>query len=425
MGNTKFKFTFITVLGTFLEWAEYCIYGYLAPKISELFFPQFESGVALLATFGIFAAGFFARPIGAVIFGHIGDRYGRKKALSFSMAIMGAVTLAIGFLPTYAEIGVTASLLLLVCRIVQGLSVSGEFNGAAIFLIEHAPLREKNLAGSWVAAAAASGMLLAAMMVGMITTQSEIVWIWRVPFWLGAVSCLSGFYLRRNLSETPEFNALDKDQKQSESLPLMAALKYSKFPMIQTGAVAAFIGISVYICNIYFSAFLQHKVGFAATTSLMIVAFGQACVAVLIPFMGKLADLWNGRTLMLLGFVGTAIAAPLVFLLGMMHSLFLALCAQSIYAVFNAMTSATAFQHVNGLFPPERRYTGITVAWSLSVAIFAGTAPMMAEYWVDSLHFSQGPALYVSLSAMVAFFLNLRFSVLPKASSHLEMSVNN
>ena len=149
MLHKNLKFTFVTVFGTFLEWAEYCIYGYLAAKISGLFFPQVDPRIGLLATFGIFAAGFIARPLGGVIFGHIGDTYGRKKALSYSMAMMGVATVAMGFLPTYAEIGIAAPILLLLCRILQGLSVSGEFNGAAIFLIEHAQPGCKNLAGSW------------------------------------------------------------------------------------------------------------------------------------------------------------------------------------------------------------------------------------------------------------------------------------
>jgi MHS family proline/betaine transporter-like MFS transporter len=157
----------------------------------------------------------------------------------------------------------------------------------------------------------------------------------------------------------------------------------------------------------------------------MVVAFGQGCVALLIPLMGKIADAWNGRKLLLLGLIGAAIAAPLVFLLGMMHSIFLALCAQLIYALFNAMTGAPVFNYINSLFPTERRYTGTTVAWSVSVAIFAGTAPMVAEYWVGTLHFIQGPGLYVSVSALIAFvILSLRF-IRINSESQVALSLNN
>lgn len=405
MRTQHLKFTFVTVFGTFLEWAEYCIYGYLAPKISGLFFPQFDSRIALLATYGIFAAGFIARPLGGLIFGYVGDTYGRKKALGFSMAIMGAATLSMGLLPTYAEIGITAPVLLLICRILQGLSVSGEFNGAAIFLIEHEQTESKNLAGSWVGSAAAAGMLMGAMMVALISYDGLPTWVWRVPFWVGALSFFMGFYLRRNLSETPEFKILEKTLHQRKRSPISLVWAENKVALFCTAALAAFIGVNVYICNIYFSNFLQHNAGFSAHHALMIVAFGQGLVAVLIPIMGKVADLYEGRTLLLWGLIGAAIAAPLVFFLGQMQSMVAALVAQFIYSLFNAMTGAPVFNYIQSLFSVDRRYTGITLAWSLSVALFGGTAPMVAEYWVGTLHLIYGPAWTVSISSLIAFLM--------------------
>ena len=425
MFSNNFRFTAVTVFGTLLEWAEFCIYGYLAAKISSLFFPQFDPQTGLLATFGIFAVGYFARPLGGVIFGHIGDTYGRKKALTFSMAIMGVATMAIGFLPTYAEIGIAAPILLMFCRILQGLSVSGEFNGAAIFLIEHAQPGRKNLAGCWVGAAAASGMLIGALMVALISYDGLPIWVWRVPFLIGALSCSIGFYLRRNFTETPEFISLQEKHQTPAKIPLLASFKYNKVAMLQTAAIAAFIGIYVYICNIYFATFLHRNAGFSVHSALMIAAFGQGCTALLFPLMGKIADAWDGRKLLLLGLLGAAIVAPLVFILGMMHSIVLALCAQFIYAIFDAMSGAPVFNYINGLFPTERRYTGITVAWSLSVALFAGTAPMVAEYWVGTLQFIQGPALYVSLSALIAFITLFVSSVRSTSARQVALSVNN
>lgn len=403
MLNEKSRIIFISVLGTFLEWAEYCIYGYMAAKISALFFPQFDVRIGLLVTFGVFAVGFIARPLGGIVFGHIGDVYGRKLALSFSMVLMGIATLGMGVLPTYAEAGLLAPILLLTCRIIQGLAVSGEFNGAAIFLIEHAEPGRKSSAGSWVAAAAAAGMVFGAFMVSLVAYEGLPAWAWRIPFWVGAVSCFVGFTLRRSLSESPDFQAAKALLTQREKIPLMATLKHSKLAMLQTAAIAAFVGINVYVCNLYFATFLINTVRFTPHTALWIVAFGQACVALLIPMMGWLADAGSGRAMLLFGLVGATASAPIVFLLGMKHSLGLALCAQFIYAVFNAMTSAPIFNYINNLFPVQRRYTGIAVAWSFSVAIFGGTAPMVAQYLVGSLQWLQGPALYVSLSALLAF----------------------
>ncbi|MDQ2994216.1 MAG: MFS transporter [Pseudomonadota bacterium] len=396
------KLIFVSVIGTLLEWAEYCIYGYLAAKISTLFFPNFDSRNALLATFGIFAAGYIARPLGGLIFGHIGDKYGRKKALSFSIAMMGAATVAMGLLPTYNDAGILAPILLLICRIIQGLAVSGEFNGAAIFLIEHAHPDHKNLAGSWVGAAAAAGMLSGALMVSVISYSWMPVWSWRIPFLIGALSCFVGFYLRRNISESPEFIAMRAEQKKA-NVPILALLHYNKIAMLQTAAIAAFVGIYVYVCNIYFTAFLIHNAHFTEQSALMIAAFGQGVVALLIPIMGKIADELGGRTLILLGLIGATTVAPMIFLLGMMHTIAMALCAQLIYALFNAMTTAPIFNYVNQLFPTSRRYSGVAVPWSVSIALFGGTAPMVSEYLVGTWQILEGPAIYVSLSAMIAF----------------------
>lgn len=390
----------ICALGTFLEWTEYSIYGYLAAKISALFFPQVDPRVALLATYGVFATGFFARPIGGIIFGHIGDRWGRKQALTFSMALMGLATFSMGILPTYSQWGLIAPALLLLCRILQGLAVSGEFNGAAIFLIEHADNHHKNSAGSWIGSAAAAGMLCGALMVSAISHEGLPNWSWRIPFWIGSLSCLIGLYLRRKLNESPEFL---RHQNEKLRAPLITTFKIGKKSMLQTAAIAAFVGINVYVCNIYFTTFLITHLKISGQTAIMIAAFGQGCVALFIPIFGKMADKWNcGRALILSGLSGAAISATVIFILIANHTITLLLLAQLLYAIFNGMSSGPLFNHLNTLFPAQRRYTGITVAWSISVAIFGGTAPMISQYLVGTLEWHYGPAIYVVLSAVMA-----------------------
>ncbi len=411
MLNKDTKLIFVSVIGTLLEWAEYSIYGYMAAKIGALFFPQFDAKNALILTFGIFAAGFIARPLGGMVFGHVGDKFGRKQALTISIALMGLATVAIGLLPTYAEIGIYAPLLLLMCRIMQGFAASGEFNGAAIFLIEHAKPQNKNLAGSWVAAAAAAGMVLGAMMVSLVSYDWMPSWAWRLPFWFGALSCFVGIYLRRHISESPEFLSLGQ-QSQSNQAPIKILLHNNKMAMLQTATIAAFIGIYVYICNIYFTSFLINTVHFSAHQAILIAAFGQALVALGIPLMGKIADHFGGRTMLLLGLIGATTAAPVIFFLGMMHTIGTALCAQALYALFNTMTSAPVFNYLNQLFPTSRRYSGIAIPWSLSMAIFGGTAPIISQYLVGTWQFVAGPAIYVSLSAVTAFIAIISSSLL-------------
>lgn len=396
------KLILISVIGTLLEWAEYSIYGYMAAKIGSLFFPHIDERTALIATFGIFAAGFIARPLGGIVFGHMGDKYGRKRALTVSIALMGIATTSMGLLPTYQTIDILAPLLLLICRIIQGFAASGEFNGAAIFLIEHAQPQRKNIAGSWAGAAAAAGMVTGALIVSVVSYDWMPTWAWRIPFWLGSLSCVVGLYLRNQISESPEYLAIQAQQVQKATIPILALLKDQKLMLLQTAGIAAFVGIYVYVCNIYFTSFLIQSAHFPAHRAILIAAYGQCLVAIGIPIMGNLADKFNGRTLMLIGLIGAITVAPIIFLLGMMHTVAMALCAQTLYALFNAMTTAPVFNYLNQLFPTAQRYSGITIPWSLSVAIFGGTAPMISQYLVGTWQLNLGPAIYVSLSALVA-----------------------
>lgn len=421
MFNEKVKLVFFGIVGTFLEWVDYSIYGYLAAKIAAQFFPYIDKGNGLLITYGIFAAGFLARPFGAILFGHIGDTYGRKHALAFSISLMGGATIALGLLPTYNEVGILGPVLLLVCRILQGFALAGENNGAAIFLIEHSKFGQRNFAGSCVSGAATAGMLFGALLVSVISYESLPVWCWRIPFCIGSLSFLVGFCLRYNVSESPVFSAMKAQKMQSTMVPLIAVLKFDKLAMLQAAAVAVFIGVDVYICNVFFATYLTQYGNFSEHSALMIVAFGQGIAVLLMPVMGKIADIWSGRALMLIGLLGAAIVAPLIFFLGMLHSLSMALFGQFIYALFGAMTCAPVYNYLQDLFPTQRRYTGVTLAWGCGIGLFGGTAPLIAQYLVGTLDAWQGPAIYVSISAIIAF-LAILVRTPAKSASNLQVA---
>lgn len=394
--------TFIAVLGTFLEWAEYSFYGYLATKMSQLFFPEYDHQLAMIATFGVFAAGFIARPLGGVLFGHAGDVFGRKKALSVSIALMGLATLSIGLLPTYQQVGIVAPLLLLSSRILQGIAVSGEFNGASIYLIEHAKPSRRYLAGSWVAAAAAAGMVFGALTIAIISLPSMPEWSWRIPFFIGAISCVTGYYVRQHLTESPQFLSSESNATR-DRLPIIDVIANHKTALVQTGILSAFIGIYVYICNIYFGSYLIHQAHYSVHSAIFLCGFGQAMVTLLIPFIAMKADKVGGKKILLSGLLLAMFTAPILFLLAGFESFGWLIIAEIIYAIANATTSATVFKIVFDLFPTRTRYTGITFAWSLSVAIFGGTAPLLAQYLFGHVGI-MGPAIIVSSSALLAFY---------------------
>lgn len=387
--------TLAAIIGTFLEWAEYCFYGYSATKIGSLFFPQLDKSAGILAAFAVFALGYVARPVGAVIFGYIGDVYGRKKALSSSILLMGLATLAIGLLPTYTDVGLLAPILLISARLIQGVAVAGEFNGASIFLIEHADPQHQYLAGSWVPAAASAGMLFGAGIVAFTSSPWMPDWSWRIPFFIGTLSCIIGHLIRKNAAESPEFVAFRKTQVNIR-FPLIEVLKEKPLAFAKTMAIAAFVGIYVYTGNIFFTAYLIQTSHFSITQSTWLAAFGQACATLLMPLFALYADKKGGNGILTLGLLLSAIVAPLNLFLANQHNLGLAIIAELLYALANSLFSATIFKYLYDLFPIYLRYTGITFAWSLSVALLGGTAPLIASY------LGSAAGLYVSAAALLA-----------------------
>lgn len=397
-GISQSKRTVAAIIGTVIEWAEYSFYAYMAHMISDLFFPEFDKTAALIATYGVFAAGFLIRPLGAVFFGYIGDRIGRKSALVGSVYLMAFATIGMGLLPTYAQIGIAAPALLLLFRLLQGFAVAGEFNGASIFLIEHSKNERPCLAGCWSAFGAAAGMMLGGVAASIVSLPDMPDWAWRVPFMLGFVGCIVGVYIRKNFDETPAFDQV-KTEQLIEKLPLLTAIKQHKKALLQTAIMAGFIGANVYICNVYFISFLIHEGQVKSDLAIRLVTFGEACVVLMLPFMAMLADKFGVKPLLKIGFTLAIVGAPTLFYFGSTGIVGLIIIGQILYATWDTMVSGALFKYVFDLFPTNVKYSGYTFAWCVSVALFGGTAPMMAQYWVGENGWTLAPALYVALFA--------------------------
>ncbi|HAU0638588.1 TPA: MFS transporter, partial [Legionella pneumophila] len=210
MENKK-KRVVVATAGTFLEWAEFTYYAYIANIISGSFFPKLGNHLGLIATFSVFALSYFFRPLGALFFGYLGDKMGRRVALQSSIMLMGLSSLFIGCLPAYNSIGILAPILLLIFRCVQGFAVSGEFNGSAIYLIEH-DSEKPCQAGSWTGFASALGMMFGGLMSTLIYLPHMPEWAWRIPFLLGTLSCFCAMYFRKNLRESPPYLTISKEK---------------------------------------------------------------------------------------------------------------------------------------------------------------------------------------------------------------------
>lgn len=393
----------IMSLGTLLEWAEYTFYGYMAVSLSGLFFPENSTEVGILKTFGLFAVGYIMRPLGAILFGHIGDTYGRKPALMISLFLMGGATFCIGCLPTYHEIGLAAPFILLLMRMLQGIAISGEYNGAGIFLVEKAGQNYPALAGSWISASAAAGMVVGGIAAFATSLPNAPLWAWRVPFLLGGVSCFVGFWLRKKVSESIYLHHPKTTMK--KVLPLVQVFKQYKKSMILAAAIAAFTGIYVYIGNIYIVVFLKQQVHLPVHHATFFAIFGEIIVALLIPLMAFVADRTDAYRQYRYGLLLVAVGSPCIFLMCMTGIYANIAMAMMIYGVLNAIVCGPMVKIMYDQFPSALRYTGISFAWSISAALFAGTAPMVAQYLSAQCEWVLGPSFYVSVVALVTYIV--------------------
>src|SRR5215813_12561585 len=308
------------VIGNVLEWYDFAIYGYFASAIGRQFFPHEDAVAQLLSVFGVFALGYLMRPLGGVLVGHIGDQFGRRAALTFSVVAMAIPTFLIGLLPAYQTIGVLAPIGLTLLRVVQGLSVGGEYPSSMVFLVEHAPEGRRGLMGALAATGGAIGTLLGSAVGAAIAASMSITaldaWGWRIPFLLGLVAGIAGYFLRRQVLETG------------------VAEKRKRAPIVETlhdhwRVIAAFAGLSVfsavtfYIAFVYMVSWLQTADGIPPSRSLEINTFSMVVSLPVLIAAGWLSDRLGRKPLMLLASMGGLVGAlPLFWLLNHTSELF-------------------------------------------------------------------------------------------------------
>lgn len=386
-------------LGTLAEWAEFTFYGYLIYHFSRLFFPMLTPELSLLAAFGGFAVSYLARPLGSFLFGHVGDKKGRQKALSYSILLMSVATFGIGILPTYQTIGLYAPALLLILRFLQGLSVGGEFTGAAVFIIEH-DTQKPYLSSSWVSTSSAAGMLIGGLAAVIISLPHMPSWAWRVPFYLGACVCGVGFYIRHRLSETTIYNHLVATRS-VVSIPFLTVIKHYKKPLLKTSAVGIFVALYIYIYNIWWITDVTKENYFTYLEAQSLATFGQGCVVILTPLLAWIAEKRSGKFVLQAGLAGSIVVGPLLFTVSAHQLFYWAMATYFLYAVFLAAVTATMFKYFSDIFPPAIRYTGQALGWNIGVAVFGGSAPLVAQI-LSFHHLTFIAIIYVIFSSLIA-----------------------
>ncbi|WP_108652724.1 MFS transporter [Dongshaea marina] len=396
----KTKLTLVTSGIVYIEWVEYALYMYLGTTISHFIFPEDLGQYSLLLTYGIFAIAYLSRPVGGLLFGLMADRKGRRKPLIYSSLLVGLATIGIGLLPGYATIGIASPILLLVCRLIQSIAVSGEFNNSSIFLIEHAA-RYKTLAGSWVGTASSAGMFSGGL-IAYLLSLSSYPHSWRFAFILVGVASLIIMLMRKSLEETPDYIHY-RQQARAVQPPSFRKLAYHhREGLLRIAIIAAFLSIYIYTCNVYFVSYMIAGLGYSisfATGHMMLV---QGLVTVLIPLFALLADRLGYARVLRRSIPVIALMALIQFYGAKTHSYPLILTGLALYILANAAISATIFRYMFEALPVEIRCSGSSLVYSLAAAIFGGTAPLLAATLIDN-GWSMAPAWYVLGFALLSY----------------------
>ncbi|VVQ01300.1 Proline/betaine transporter [Pseudomonas fluorescens] len=401
-------------MGNFVEWFDYAAYGYLATVIALTFFPQTDKTTALLATFAVFALSFIVRPLGGLVWGHFGDKYGRRSALSWSILIMSISTFCIGILPTYNHIGLWAPALLLLIRLFQGFSASGEYAGASAFLAEYAPEGKRGLYTSIVPASTAAGLLFGAVFVSGLHAWMSVEdlhsWGWRLPFLLAAPFGLVGRYIRMSLQDTPKFLEMEKRLEAKECAthaPVRELLTvHRRSVMIGIGATCL-NAVAFYLLLSYMPTYLSTEMGMSESDSFLASTVSLATYIGLIFLMGKLSDRFGRKTMLL---TASVLFLALTFpLFGMLENqpLMVILMIQIAFGAILAMNDGTLPCFLAEIFPTRVRFSGFAFSFNIANAVFGGTAPFIATWLIQLTGNKMAPAWYLLAAAAVALIAML------------------
>lgn len=392
-------------IGNFVEWFDYASYGYLATIIAVVFFPKSDPTTGLLAAFAVFALSFIIRPIGGLIWGHYGDKIGRRAALSLSILIMSGATFLIALLPTYEQVGMWAPVLLLLVRVVQGFSASGEYAGASAFLAEYAPEGKRGFYTSIVPASTAAGLLFGSLMVALmyavLTSEQMHSWGWRLPFLLAAPFGLIGRYIRLRLEDTPKFRQMESTHHVAKA-PIRELLGKHKRAVVIAFGVTCLNAVAFYIILSYMPIYLSTEMGVGETEAFLATTISLATYIVLIFVMGTLSDRYGRKTMLVAASVlFIVMTIPLFQALGSVG--FLGIVAiQILFGILLTMNDGTLPCFLSEIFPTNVRYSGFAFTFNSANAIFGGTAPFVATWLISVTGNKLAPAWMLVAAAVVA-----------------------
>lgn len=405
------KVLLATGIGHFVEWFDFGLYGTLAAIIGLQFFHAETPAVALLSSFAVFGAGFVMRPLGGLYFGSLGDRIGRRKVLATVILLTSGATFVMGLLPTFSQIGITATVLLVITRLIQGFAAGGESAGATTFLAEYSPNARRGYFTCWIdnfgfmAFVAGSGLVF--LLTASLGETAMNDWGWRIPFLIAGPLGWVGLYLRNQLEDSPEFLETLKSGK-TEAAPLHAAVTKAWGALFFCVGFVVIKAVGHWTLQTFMPSYLSTEMHYSKLDSYAITTLGLFGIAVMVPFMGYLSDKFGRKPLMLAGCAGFILftyPAMMVMANGDMLSAVLAMLLLGAFiAAFDGACSAAMAE----LFPTSIRYGGMAIAYNLAVAFFGGITPWFSAYLMTATGNPFSPALYVMGAALITFLTVLR-----------------
>jgi MHS family proline/betaine transporter-like MFS transporter len=366
------------VIGNVLEWYDFAVYGFFAPILAAKFFPNDDPRVSLLAAFGAFAVGFLMRPVGAAVFGHIGDRYGRARALLFSVAMMAVPTVLMGLLPTYDTIGIAASVLIVVLRMCQGIAVGGEFTASIVFLAENAPARRRGFFASFSMFGATTGTMLGAAIGALLTNamsaEALASWGWRAAFVSGIVVAVVGIIIRRGMFDSPG--------KAAVASPLTVAFREHRWQVLRVLGLNMASAATYYTLFVYAATWVSQTTKIGRAMALDVQTVTILTFLVVLPVAAWLSDRVGRKFVLTVGMTACLLMAyPL---LNVMHAgaIVTTAAAQMAFGGLLALQMASIPAAMTEMFPHGVRVSAVSVGYGLAYALFGGTAPAVAVWLI-------------------------------------------
>ncbi|WP_328632496.1 MFS transporter [Streptomyces sp. NBC_00356] len=389
-------------VGVFVHWFDWAAYAYLAGTVATVFFPADDSTTGLLAVFGVFAVSFGVRPIGALVFGPLGDKIGRKRTLSLVIFMMSGATLAIGLLPGYDSIGIAAPILLVVLRLIQGFAAGGEFGSAASFLAESAPRRRRGFGVSWLEVGSLLGFLAGSFVFLLLSSgldEAQLTsWGWRIPFLIAAPLGIIGVIIRNKIEDTPEYRALEENDTVPRS-PARELLRTHKRQLLQAAGLMTAMHVPFYAVLTYLVTYETDHLGHSADSAALLSTVISLLGLVLVPLFGALSDR-VGRKPVFIGATAAllVVSTPAFWLMrtGMAGTWIGGLALGAILAAILGTYAVWSAE----VFPTRTRQSGLSISYNVTAALFAGTVPYLMTLLISATGSTLVPGPYLMVFAV-------------------------